>query len=74
MAEYYSIYKCTTSSLSTALLLDTWLLPRLGYCKECCCEYWGAYAFLNQSFLWICAREWDCWITGPPSFLLDFAV
>ena len=54
MAEYYSVYKRTASSLSTPLLLDSWLLPHLGYCKQCCCEHWGAYAFLNQFSLDLC--------------------
>ena len=38
------------------------LLPCLGYSKQCCNERWGAY-ILNQSFLWIYAQKWDCWIT-----------
>ena len=38
------------------------LLPCLGYCKQCCCEHWGANILLNYSFLWICARKWDCQI------------
>ena len=35
------------------------LLPRLGYCKQCCSEHWGACIFL-ECFLWIYAQEWDC--------------
>ena len=25
-------------------------------------EHWGACIFLNFSFLWLYAQEWDCWI------------
>ena len=40
------------------------LLPCLGYCKQCCYEYWGACIFSNQSLhlFWVYAQEWDCWI------------
>ena len=40
------------------------LLPYFGYCKQCCCEHWGACSFFNQSFhlFWTFAREQDCWI------------
>ena len=34
------------------------LLACLGYCKECCSGYWGAYIFSNYGFLWIYAQEW----------------
>ena len=38
------------------------LLPCPDYCKYCCNEHWGVFIFLNNSFLWIYAQEWDCWI------------
>ena len=53
-------YVCTTSSLSTPLPVGTqvvsvsWLL--------CCYEPWGAWIFLNYSFVWVCAQAWDYWI------------
>ena len=36
------------------------LFPCLDYCKQCCCEDWGACIFSNYHFLWIYAQEWDC--------------
>ena len=38
------------------------LFPCLGYCEQCCYEHRGACIFLNYSFVWIYAQEWDCWI------------
>ena len=35
------------------------LLPCLGYCKQCCNEYWGACILSEHGFLWIYAK-WDC--------------
>ena len=29
------------------------LPPWPGYCKQCCCEHWGACIFWNYGFLWI---------------------
>ena len=34
------------------------LLLCLGSCKPCCNEHWGAFIFLNESFLQILAKEW----------------
>ena len=31
-------------------------------CKLCCYKHWGTCMFLNYSFLWIYAWEWDCWV------------
>ena len=41
------------------------LFPCLGSCidKERCDEYSGVCTFLNYSFVWIYAQEWDCWIS-----------
>ena len=36
------------------------LPPRLGYCKSCCNEQWGACLLLNYSFVQLYAPEWDC--------------
>ena len=46
---------------------------RLGYCKQCCSEYWGACIISNYSFLqyvprsgiavWMCSYK-DTWIKG----------
>ena len=38
------------------------LLPCPDQCKQCCYEHWNACVFLNYSFLWMYAQEWDCWI------------
>ena len=41
------------------------LFPCLGYCKQCCNEFWKAWIFSNYVFffsLQIYAQEWDCWI------------
>ena len=32
------------------------LLPRPGYCKQCCNEHWGACVFLNYGFLKVYAQ------------------
>ena len=34
------------------------LLPRLGCCKQCCNEHWGAYILSDHIFLWIYIQEW----------------
>ena len=34
----------------------------LGYCEQRCNEHRGACIFLNDSFVWIYAQEWDFWI------------
>ena len=36
------------------------LLPRLGYCKQCCSKHWGAYILLHHVFPRIYTQEWDC--------------
>ena len=33
------------------------VLPCLGYCKQCCHDYWGACIFSTWSFLWIFLRR-----------------
>ena len=33
--------------------------PCLRFCKQCCCEHWTVYIFLNYSFLQMYAQEWD---------------
>ena len=38
------------------------LFPYLGCCEWCCYEHKGACIFLNCSFVWMYAQEWDCWI------------
>ena len=39
------------------------MLPYLGYCKQCCCEHWGACILLNHVFLRIYVHQQDCWVT-----------
>ena len=57
MAESYSI-----PHLNPFICWWTFrLFPCLGYCEECCYEHKGACIFLNDSFVWICVQEWDCW-------------
>ena len=38
------------------------LFPCLGYCEQCCSEHMRACIFLNESFVWVYAQEWDCWV------------
>jgi len=38
------------------------LFPCLGYCEQCCNEHAGACVFFKESFVWIYAQEWDCWV------------
>ena len=48
------LYICTKSSLSIPLSMDIFrLLPCIGYCKQCCNEYWGAHILSICIFLWI---------------------
>ena len=49
-----------TPSLFSHCWCTSRLFPSLGYCKECCCEHRSACIFLNCSFVWIYAQEWDC--------------
>ena len=56
------MYICTTSSLSIHLLMDFRLLLCLGYCQQCCYARTSASIFLDLSFVWIYAQEWDFWI------------
>ena len=51
-----------TPSLSIHCWCTSRLFPSLGYCKECCCEHRSACIFLNCSFVWVYAQEWDCQI------------
>ena len=44
-------------------------LPWLGYCKQWCCEHRAACVFLNQHFVWVCARERGCWTICWPEAL-----
>ena len=45
------LYICTKSSLSIPLSMDIFrLLPCMGYCKQCCNEYWGAISFQSVFF------------------------
>jgi len=45
-----TLHELTTSSY-IPLLMDIKLLPRLGYCKECYNEHWGARILLDHIFL-----------------------
>ena len=36
------------------------LFPCLGFCEWRCCERRGAWAFVNATFAWARAQEWDC--------------
>ena len=53
-------YRSITSLLSIHLSVDTYIVPCLGYCKWCWYEHSGVCIFLNYSFVWIYAQEWDC--------------
>ena len=33
-----------------------------GYCEQCCYKYRGPYIFFSESFFWLYAQEWGCWI------------
>ena len=76
MALFYSfiwlrsipLYMCTISSLSIHYWWTFRLLPCLGCCKQCCCEYWSAGMFSNSSFLCIYTQEWTCWTIGQLFF------
>ena len=65
------LYICTTTSLSIHLLMTSRHLLCPSYCKQCCYEHWGAYAFLRYDFLRVYAQQWDCWVIWyfTPSFL-----
>ena len=55
------LYMCTKS---LSMSIDT-QIPCLGYCRQCCYEYWGTCIFSNQSFhlFQLSSQEWDCRIT-----------
>ena len=38
------------------------LLPRPGYYKQRCDEYWGARVSLRSGFLGVYVQKWDCWV------------
>ena len=38
------------------------MLPRPGYCKQCCNEHWSTRVSLNSGFLGVYAQQWDCWV------------
>ena len=38
------------------------LLPRPGYCKQCCDEHWGIPVSFSSGFLRVYAQQWDCWV------------
>ena len=60
MAEQYSIvYMCYIFIHSH---VDGYSGCFLSNCEQCCYEPKCAYIFLNYSFIWIYAQEWDCWI------------
>ena len=48
--------------LSIRLSVDIRLSPCLGCCEQCSGEHRGACTFLEHSFVWVCAQEWDFWI------------
>ena len=50
------LYICTTSSLSIHLLMDTQVV------NNAAVNIGVTYVFLNYSFVWMYAQEWDCWI------------
>ena len=54
-----ALYICTTSSYPFICWWTFRLLQRLGYCEQC---FYSVSFFLNYSFAWIYAQEWDCWI------------
>ena len=50
-----SLYIRITSSLSIHLLMDTELLPYLGYCKQCCYKHWDTFQISGFFSLDICS-------------------
>ena len=62
MAEQYSIVYIPHLLYPFICRWTFMLFPRLGCCGQCCYEHRGACIFLNYSFVWIYAQEWDCWI------------
>ena len=60
ITEWYSLCICVCLPHLLYLHLCLWtfmLFPHLGYCKQCCCEYRGAWIFSNYSLVWIYAWE-----------------
>ena len=55
---------CMHPSSATPLPVDTEVASTSWPpCKQCCCAPWGAWIFSNDSFLWIDAQKWGCWVT-----------
>lgn len=53
IAEQYSMYVCTLHGLAFYLLKDIWVVPVLGYCKQCCYEHVSTGLGANMfSSLW----------------------
>ena len=72
MAAQYSLVQIYHILLIQSFVIGCLDCFCLGCCKQCCSEHRGACIFFSEGFVWIYAREWDCWVIWQ--FYIQFSV